>query len=132
MLDDRNVDPDPFLDEIALWKAVDNKTGWDAILGDQRGKDDVKPSAAPARLKDAKGLPPTYIDCGELDIFRDEDIDYAKKFAQAGVSLELHIYPGCVHAFEAVAPFADVSQRAMQNRYRAIGSITSTKEEKKI
>jgi acetyl esterase/lipase len=131
MLDDRNVEPYPYLDEVAVWKAVDNKTGWNAILGDKRGTDDVKPSAAPARLIDAKGLPPTYIDCGELDIFRDEDIEYAKKFAQAGISVELHIYPGCLHGFEAIAPFADVSQRALQNRYRAIASITSTAEEQK-
>lgn len=75
MLDDGNVNPDPNLEEVATWKAGDNKIGWDALLGENRGKPDVKPSAAPARLTDATGLPRTFTDCGALDIFRDEDID---------------------------------------------------------
>jgi acetyl esterase/lipase len=132
MLDDRNTTPDPFIDEVASWKAVDNQTGWEAILGDKCGKDGVKPSAAPARMTNAKGQPPAFIDCGELDIFRDEDIDYAKKFMQAGVSCELHIYPGVIHGFDAFAPHADVSQRAFQNRYQAIRSILPTDDKQKL
>jgi acetyl esterase/lipase len=123
MLDDRNVNADPMIEDVASWKSGDNRTGWDAILGSNRGKSDVKPSAAPARMIDATGLPSTFIDVGELDIFRDEDIDYAKKLVQAGISCELHVYPGCIHGFELMAPQANVSQRALQNRYQAIRTI---------
>jgi acetyl esterase/lipase len=132
MLDDRNVHPDPAINHIAVWKADDNRTGWDALLGSKRGKADVKPSAAPARMTNATGLPPTFIDCGELDIFRDEDIDYAKKIMQAGISCELHIYPGCIHGFEFIAPQANVSQRAVQNRYQAVRSIQPVGDKQKL
>lgn len=130
MLDSKNVEPDPMLDEMASWKAGDNKTGWQAILGDSFGKAGVKPSAVPAVMTDAKGQPPAFIDCGELDLFRDEDIDYAKKIVQAGISCELHIYPGVIHGFDVFAPHADVSQRAFQNRYQAIRTISPTAESK--
>ena len=126
MLDDRKVEADPNLDGFATWKAVDNKTGWGAILGDKRGTADVTPSAAPARMTDTTGQPPAFIDCGELDIFRDENIEYAMKLARGGISSELHIYPGVMHGFDAIAPHADVSQRAFQNRYQAMRGILPT------
>ena len=126
MLDDRNTSPIQYVDEIATWRAGDNQTGWQAVLGSLYGSADVKPSAAPARMTSVKGQPPAYIDTGELDIFRDEDIEYAKKLVQGGVSCELHVYPGCVHGFEVAAPHAQVSQKAMQNRYDAIRSIAPT------
>ena len=77
MLDDRNVVPDPELVPFALWSYDANMTGWAALLGDQRGRDDVPPSAAPARETDFAGLAPAYIEVGELDIFRAEDVRYA-------------------------------------------------------
>lgn len=128
MLDDRNVTPLPYLDDMALWKAADNITGWEALLGpDSKSKSDIKPSQAPARMTDTTGQPPAFIDCGELDIFRDEDIEYAKKLAQGGISCDLHIYSGVVHAFDVLAPQADVTQRAMEARYEALRRIYPTK-----
>ena len=125
MLDDRNIKKDPNVDEIAVWKAADNETGWQALLGDKRGSAEVKPSAAPARMTSTKGQPPAFIDCGTLDIFCVEDVEYAKKLLQDGVTTELHIYPGAVHAFELIAPQAQVTQKALQNRFNAINSIVA-------
>ena len=48
--------------------------------------DAVPPSAAPARADDVSGLPPTYIDTGDLDIFRDEGIEYARRIAATGTT----------------------------------------------
>jgi acetyl esterase/lipase len=47
------------------------------LLGDLIGQPDVPASAAPARAADLSGLPPAYIEVGELDIFRNEAIEYA-------------------------------------------------------
>jgi acetyl esterase/lipase len=58
-----------------------------------------------------------------LDIFRDEDIDYARRIAAAGVSVELHVHPGVPHGFEMMAPHAEVSQRAVADRRRVIQSL---------
>ncbi|KAA0104237.1 alpha/beta hydrolase [Mycolicibacterium sp. P1-5] len=120
MLDDRTITPDPQLPaELLTWNYDDNITGWGALL-DGSGRSVY---AAPARAQDLSGLPPTYIDVGDLDIFRDEDIAYAARLSAAGVPTELHVHPGCPHAWEALAPTAAVSKRAMADRIRRLRAI---------
>ncbi|WP_179470494.1 alpha/beta hydrolase [Mycolicibacterium vinylchloridicum] len=124
MLDDRTTVEDPHLaPELLTWNYEDNITGWGALLGDRAGVDGVSIYAAPARAQDLAGLPPTYIDVGDLDIFRDEDIAYAARLSAAGVPTELHVHPGCPHAFEALAPTAAVSARVVADRIRRLRSI---------
>lgn len=132
MLDDQNITVDSNLAGLAFWTEGDNETGWDCILGSKRGTEDLLPSAAAARVTDPTGLPPMYIDVGELDIFRNEDIEYAAKFGKAGISVEAHVYPGCPHAFEVIAPEARVSKFAMANRYHAIQTIESIESSSKL
>ena len=38
-----------------------------------------------------------------MDLFLEEDLEYARRLIRAGVPTELHIYPGAPHAFTAVA-----------------------------
>lgn len=123
MLDDRNTVPDPALVPFLTWTYDDNVTGWGALLGDAAGTDAVSAYAAPARATDLSGLPPTYVDVGELDIFRDEDIEYARRIAATGTSVELHVHPGVPHAFEGFAPTADVSRRTRADRTRWMTSF---------
>lgn len=123
MLDDRTATPDPQLLPFLTWTYDDNVTGWQALLGGAMGTAAVSAHAAPARATDLSGLPATYVDVGDLDIFRDENISYASRLAQAGVATELHVHPGCPHAFELLAPDADVSQRVIADRVRRLRSL---------
>jgi acetyl esterase/lipase len=123
MLDDRTTLPDPNIAPLAGWSYDDNVTGWDALLGTGHEQREIDPSAAPGRLTDAAGLPPAYIEVGQLDIFRDEDIRYALTLSQAGVPLELHLHPGVPHEYDAIAPGADVSRRAQDDRDRVLRSL---------
>lgn len=66
----------------------------------------------PSHAKDLGGLPPTFIDVGDADVFRDEDVDYATALWKAGVSTELHVWPGCWHGFDIFVPDAPISRRA--------------------
>jgi acetyl esterase/lipase len=118
MLDERTTTPDPTLVPFLTWTYDDNVTGWGALLG--AGPQDVSQYAAPARAQDLADLPPTFIDVGDLDIFRDEDIAYARRLIKAGVPTELHLYPGCPHAFEVLAPDAAVSRLAIAARVRRL------------
>jgi acetyl esterase/lipase len=120
MLDDRTTEPDPTLAPRAGWSYDDNYTGWHALLGGLAGGPDVPAYAAPARAQDLSGLPPAYIEVGELDIFRDEVIEYARRIALTGTSIELHVHPGCPHGFDRVAPHAGVVRRARADRLRAL------------
>jgi acetyl esterase/lipase len=74
-------------------------------------------------LTDFRGLAPAYLDVGDLDIFRDEDIAYAQRLAQAGVPVELHVHPGAPHGWERFAPGAESARRAVADRVRVIASL---------
>jgi acetyl esterase len=70
----------------------------------------ASPYAAPARADDLSELPPAFITTAEFDPNRDEAIAYAQRMLQAGVSVELHQWPGTFHGSQAILS-ADVSQR---------------------
>jgi len=122
MLDDR--DETPSVHEItdpSVWNRSSNQRAWAAYLGDLAGGD-VPLYAAPARatVEDLRGLPPAYVDVGECDAFRDEDIAYAQRLLQAGVPTELHVTPGAFHASEMYGPDADSSRRIERARTEAL------------
>jgi acetyl esterase len=74
------------------------------------GSVSASPYAAPARAADLSGLPSTYVATQEFDPLRDEGICYALRLLQAGVSVELHQWPGTFHGSQAILS-AEVSQR---------------------
>jgi acetyl esterase/lipase len=123
MLDDRTTTPDLYIAPFAGWSYDDNATGWNALLEAGHEKRDVDPAAAPGRLKDARGLPPAYIEVGQLDVFRDESLRYALTLSHAGVPVELHLHPGVPHEYDAIAFDADVSRRAQADRGRVLRSL---------
>jgi acetyl esterase/lipase len=123
MLDDRNTTPDPSLTATATWTYDDNYTGWHALLGDPLGGPLVSPIAAPARLDNFAGLAPAYIEVGELDIFRDESIDYARNLVAAGVSCELHVLPGAPHAHDLIGMAFPIGRRSLEEKIRVITSV---------
>ena len=89
---------------------------WRHYLGqDQKN---VSPYAAPARATDLRNLPTAYIMTCEHDPLRDEAISYAMRLMDAGVSVELHNYPGTVHGFDYLTP-SDISTRAVNDEVYA-------------
>jgi acetyl esterase/lipase len=123
MLDDRTTVPDPELVPFAGWTYEDNLTGWSALLGEAVGGLDVSPYAAPARMATAAGLPPVYVEVGELDILRNEGVEFARRTALAGVPTELHLHPGVPHGWDVVAPEADVTKRSLADRIRRLQGL---------
>jgi triacylglycerol lipase len=122
MLDDRTSggesDIHPFAGEF-IWTHHNNRFGWNSLLGVPAGANGVSPYASPARAESLAGLPPTFISTGALDLFVDEDVDYAQRLIRAGVPTELHVYPGAFHAFD-FAPDADVARRARHDSLEAL------------
>jgi acetyl esterase/lipase len=97
---------------------------WAAYLGGDP-QSEVSPQAAPARATNLSGLPPTYVGVAELDPLRDEAIAYTMRLMQAGVTTELHVFPGTIHGFEVVVPTAAVSRRAVAEYIEALGRALS-------
>ena len=73
--------------------------------------------AAPARAADLTGLPPSYVAVCEFDPLRDEGIEYAQRLVQAGVPVELHLYPGTFHGSSRITSAA-ISQRMSRDSPR--------------
>jgi acetyl esterase/lipase len=113
MLDDRNNSYSARqMAGLGIWDASYNEIAWRALLGHAQGGPDVSPYAAPARAVDLSGLPPTFINVGSAETFRDEALNYASRIWRAGGSAELHVWPGGFHGFEVLAPEAAISQSA--------------------
>ncbi len=95
-----------------VWTRDKNRYGWQALKGDYAADDARRGWFSPALADDLVGLPPAYIVTGALDLFLDEDLAYARRLIDAGVSTELHVYPGAIHAFEMVPDTALAAQAA--------------------
>ncbi|GAA3216840.1 alpha/beta hydrolase fold domain-containing protein [Dactylosporangium siamense] len=115
MLDDRRDTPSARTDP-PVWNRRLADLAWAAYLGG-RPADAL---AAPARATDLRGLPPTYLDVGDLDLFRDEDAAYAARLADAGVPVRFALVPGAVHAFELIAPDAAIGRATRERRLLAL------------
>jgi acetyl esterase/lipase len=117
MLDDRN---ETFSNHqfagLGAWDRTSNDTGWNALLGNERGGPDVSPYAAPARAENLSNLPPAIIDVGSAEIFRDEDVNYASRIWQAGGVAELHVWPGGFHGFDGAVLDAKISRISRKTR----------------
>lgn len=121
MLDDRSITASSrYVTDERIWNHRSNDLAWRAYLGSLSGSA-VPSYAAPARAEDLSGLPWTWLATGELDLFVDEDVDYANRLRDAGVSTELVVYRGAVHGFDVFAPEAAVSRRFRADRTVALG-----------
>ncbi len=117
MIDDRNVTLSSLnVTEVGIWDRAGNLEAWTCYLGGEAADH----YAAPTRATDLAGLPPAFIDVGEMDMFRDEDFDFAMRLNQAGVPTEFHVHPGAFHASEIFAPEAALSQRIWAGRLAAL------------
>jgi acetyl esterase/lipase len=119
MLDDRNDSASGAqMAGYGAWDRTANATAWRAYLGDLVGEPDVPPYAAPARAADLRGLPPTFVDVGSAETFRDEAVDLARRIWACGGDAELHVWPGGFHGFDHFAPDAPISADARAARVR--------------
>jgi acetyl esterase/lipase len=117
MLDDRAVlrDDDAGRGRF-LWTPANNRFGWTSYLGREPRMSDAPEYAAPARRTNLTGLPPAWVGVGDLDLFYDENVDYAEKLRASGVPCELVTVPGMYHGADGLAPKA----RSMQDFRRGM------------
>lgn len=101
MLDDRTA-ADRALDARAhlVWNNRSNLVGWSSYLGAPPGASSIPPYAAAARREDLSGLPPTWIYWSDIELFADEDAEYARRLAEAGVAVTTDVISGAPHGME--------------------------------
>lgn len=81
--------------DTPMWNRPLCELSWRYYLRDVGPE--VPYDAAPARAPDLSSLPPAYVTAMEYDPLRDEEVEYASRLLQAGVSVELHVYPSTFH-----------------------------------
>jgi acetyl esterase len=110
--------------DTPLWHRPAAEFSWDSYLGGPgiRGTEGVSPYAAPARMADLSGLPPTFINVCQFDPLRDEGIAYAQRLAQANVPTELVLYPGTFHGSGMIAQAA-VTTRIINDQLAALRRV---------
>jgi acetyl esterase/lipase len=127
MLDDRvETQSAEQMDGRGLWDSTSNRTGWSALLGDHRGSSNTSPYAAPARCRDLRGLPCTYVDVGAVEALRDESVAFASRICAEGGSAELHVWGGAFHSFDEWVPHARVSRAASAARLSWLERLIQT------
>jgi acetyl esterase/lipase len=112
-LDDRtgsSQQPPPAIGQF-MWTASANRLAWSSLLGVPAGSSKVPVDAVPARVASVAGLPPAWIGVGSIDLFVEEDMEYARRLVHAGVGTELLVVRGAFHGFDILVPDAEVSRQ---------------------
>ncbi len=122
MLDDRDDTESTRQFESGPWNRSNNRVAWSALLGHDGAGPNTSAYAAPARAADLSGLPPTYLEVGSAEVFRDENVEYASRLWAAGVATELHVWAGGFHCFWQIE-HAAVSQAATSARDDWLGRL---------
>ena len=105
---------DPLTGEF-VWSRASNQYAWQCHLGQAEA---VAPQV-PARLEDFSGLPSAWIHASGMDLFRDENIEYASALMKAGVATELSVVPGGPHGYEVI-PKTTIGKRYYREHLAAL------------
>ncbi|KAI1138536.1 alpha/beta hydrolase domain-containing protein [Hypoxylon sp. FL0543] len=121
MLDDRNTTlSSRQYASLGVWNAASNQTAWAAVLGERLGGPHVSIYAAPARAlysdTGLANLPPTHIEAGSAEVFRDEVVAFANGIWAAGGRADLHIWAGGFHGFDLWG-YPRLAQETLAARY---------------
>lgn len=122
MIDDRGTTESSRI-QVPLWPRAANQLGWGAYLGSAAASPGVPAYAAPAHAVHLRGLPPTYLCVGTADLFRDENVEYARRLMRDGAEVELHVLRGAPHGFHTLAPASKVARRSLADAGRFLREI---------
>ena len=113
----------PWVDLTTSGESVRANDGKDAILRAKAiprhaaayagGLDLADPRISPINA-DLSGLPPALIQCGSDELFVSEDKELASRLEAAGAPVELQVYEGMWHDFQAHAGMLDEATDAVQ------------------
>lgn len=114
MIDNLHATPSGQIENHPIWDRAMSFRAWEMYLGGEPGMS-ASAYAAAMRADDLTGLPPGYVCVGAEDLFRDEDIGYARRLNDAGVACELAVFPGMYHGADVFVPQAQISQHLQQS-----------------
>lgn len=111
MLDDRVTETSKE-NNAPVWDTKANKAAWRIYLSDKVMNNNVSVYAAPARNKDFSNLPPAISIIATAEPFYAETLAYFDNLHKAGIETQLKEFEGGYHAFDMLAPYAEISKNA--------------------
>ena len=121
MIDNLHATDSGKIENHPIWNQGTSFNAWEMYL-DGTPEHDASPYAAASRATDLSSLPPTYLCVGSEDLFRDEDIVYARRLFADNVPCELAVFPGLYHGGDMFVPDAGVSQRLQKSFLAALAN----------
>ncbi|CAJ1178187.1 alpha/beta hydrolase [Companilactobacillus nantensis] len=124
MLDDRMLTQSMIDNDAPVWNIKANQAAWKLYLGEKFQTEEVAPYAAPARLTNYAGLPPTFTFISDIEPFYDETREYIHNLQKAGVNAEMKVYHGAFHGFDLLAPNSKEANDAVATLLKAYKHAT--------
>lgn len=115
MLDNLHATKSGQIADHPVWNRTTSLNAWEMYLNGEP-ESDAPQYAAAARATDLSNLPPAFIPVGDVDLFRDECIEYAKNLNANDVKADVQIYPGVYHGAE-ISGFDTAIGKRMTNEY---------------
>ncbi len=120
MIDHRNeTHSSKLVTDVGIWDREGSIEAWEWYLGGQ----EPDQHSSPAIAKDVSNLPPTYMDVGEIDMFRDEDLAFVQRLLEADVRVEFHLWPGAYHTSDIFAADTELGKATWSNRLAGINRL---------
>lgn len=128
MLDDRTAARRELDAEMhVVWDNRHNLFGWRAYLGGAPGAAITPPYAVPARRTDLNGQAPAWIGIGDIDLFYEEALAYARGLQDAGTSVTLDVVPGAPHGFEMWASSTGTARAYLERARSWLGQAIAAR-----
>jgi acetyl esterase/lipase len=93
---------------------------WEHYLGDARADSPELSGVVPALAHDLRGVAPAHVTVAEYDVLRDEALEYARRLAESGVTVEVDLVPGTVHGFDGLLPESQVARSSIDRQVEAL------------
>ncbi len=119
MLDNLHDTASGWIEDHPVWCRADSLAAWEMYLS---GKPAIAAScyAAASRAADCRELPPVFIAVGEVDLFLDENRDYAQRLLASGVACNFRTYPGMYHGGEVAGIETEIGRSMTQDYVAAL------------
>jgi len=105
------------------WNNRNNRAAWNWYFStDSLDLKRPKNSVA-ARRNDLRGLPPTWLGIGDIDLFYEETRLYAVRLKKAGVDVIFDVVPMAPHGFEVFAPETELTKNYLARHFDSLRTL---------
>jgi acetyl esterase len=85
------------------------------------------PYVSPLRTTSLQGLPATLVICAEIDPLLHENREYGRRLEQAGIPVELLVYPGMFHGFWRMGGVLEQAKHAINHAAARLSEATNSR-----